>query len=216
MVGDSVILLLTVNGNTGSSVTLDVALIESGLFYVNQGAYGRPAGDIWNNVFRKMLPGPNGTPAFTLSGTRQFRMAFDTVGTGWHLNNMQAVAFVQNVPATQGTGAEADVQALAVLNFGTAGVVTHMIHQDFSFGVASPNPFIGSTNLSLFLGRSGDVVVDIMDLLGRKVATPINQYMGAGQSTFRIVGENLGPGIYQARLYFDGVFTATTKIMSVR
>jgi Zn-dependent metalloprotease/subtilisin-like proprotein convertase family protein len=68
-----------------------------------------------------------------------------------------------------------------------------------------PNPFNPSTNLSFFLPQAGIAKLEIFDLLGRRVATPIDGLMSAGEHL--VVwdgragnGERVSSGIYFAKL----------------
>lgn len=68
-----------------------------------------------------------------------------------------------------------------------------------------PNPFNPSTNLSFYLPQAGNAKLEIFDLLGRRVATPIDGFMAAGNHIIDWDGRNaegyrVSSGIYFARL----------------
>jgi hypothetical protein len=203
--------------SSGQAVRLNVALIESGISYNNTDLFGNPNNvPIWDNVFRQMLPADAGSAPFTLSGSQDFTVMIDTTGHGWNLANMKAIAFLQQDISSLPTDA-APVLGLGVLDLSTLGIsATKPNYTGASFGIPSPNPFTSLVNLPFEISHPGDVRIELLDILGRTVASTPIRFVGEGQSTFSIVGENLGPGIYEARLFFDGVFTATTKVVSVR
>jgi serine protease len=63
-----------------------------------------------------------------------------------------------------------------------------------------PNPFNSSTKISYELSRTGEVTIDIFDILGRKVGTLINQVQPAGKYNLIWNASGLPSGIYFARL----------------
>ncbi len=87
---------------------------------------------------------------------------------------------------------------------------------------AYPNPFRENVNLSVTLpeGRSDGVTVrvDVYDILGRRVATPISsREIGDSQSLSlgSSVTQSLGSGVYFFRVWNED-FAATTKAVRVR
>jgi immune inhibitor A len=63
-----------------------------------------------------------------------------------------------------------------------------------------PNPFNPTTTISYALAKAGDVRLDIYDILGRLVATPIKTYQQAGQHRFVWTASGLASGMYLYRL----------------
>lgn len=68
----------------------------------------------------------------------------------------------------------------------------------------SPNPFRGSATLHVALDRAGPVSLVIYDVLGRQVATLINEELAAGTHTIRWGAKALPAGSYVARLESGG------------
>jgi hypothetical protein len=86
--------------------------------------------------------------------------------------------------------------------------------------VAAPNPFNPRTTLGFALGRGGDVQLEVLDLMGRRVAQLVAEPLAAGRHEVTWDGRDragrpLPSGTYLARLQTpDGV--ATGKLVLAR
>jgi hypothetical protein len=82
----------------------------------------------------------------------------------------------------------------------------------FYLGQNYPNPFNPSTNIKYSIPADGNVSLKVYDLLGKEVATLVNEPQQAG--TFDVVfdGANLASGVYYYQL-ITGELTATKKLM---
>ncbi|MHB8579260.1 MAG: alpha-amylase family glycosyl hydrolase [Ignavibacteriaceae bacterium] len=74
----------------------------------------------------------------------------------------------------------------------------------FQLGQNYPNPFNPSTTINFSLPFSGFVSLKVFDLLGRKVATLVNENKSAGNYTVQFNGLNFASGIYFYRIEFGG------------
>ncbi|MFY0685451.1 MAG: T9SS type A sorting domain-containing protein, partial [Balneola sp.] len=64
-----------------------------------------------------------------------------------------------------------------------------------------PNPFNPSTSIAFGLPASGNVTLEVFDLLGRKVATLLhNENRTAGRHTINFDASSLSSGMYIYRL----------------
>lgn len=63
-----------------------------------------------------------------------------------------------------------------------------------------PNPFNPSTNIQYGLPQKTHVMLEVYDLIGRKVAQLVNKSQGAGQYTVRFEADDLPSGLYIYRL----------------
>lgn len=63
-----------------------------------------------------------------------------------------------------------------------------------------PNPFNPTTQISYELPKQSDVRLEVYDLVGRQVATLVNQTMEAGSHTVNFNAGNLSSGVYIYRL----------------
>jgi len=87
--------------------------------------------------------------------------------------------------------------------------------QGYALGQNYPNPFNPTTVINYQLPVSGNVSLKIYDMLGRNVATLINQRQEAGRYAVQFNGVGLASGVYFYRLD-AGAFSETKKMMLVK
>lgn len=80
---------------------------------------------------------------------------------------------------------------------------------------AYPNPFNAQTTIAFDLPESGDVSLKLFDLLGREVATLLNERMNAGTHTINYSASELPSGVYFAALEANGS-QATQKLLLLK
>jgi len=82
----------------------------------------------------------------------------------------------------------------------------------FVLGQNYPNPFNPSTKIQYSIPNDGNVSLKVYDILGKEVATLVNEYQQAG--TFDVVfdGANLASGVYYYQLT-SGELSDTKKLM---
>lgn len=73
------------------------------------------------------------------------------------------------------------------------GPVEFKLHNNY------PNPFNPSTNITYDVAKTGMVKLEVYDLLGRKVASLVNEVKAVGSYTLTFDASNLSSGIYFAR-----------------
>ena len=78
-----------------------------------------------------------------------------------------------------------------------------------------PNPFNPSTTISYQLAESGKVTLKIYDILGKIVATLINEYKAAGKYKTEFNTTNLTSGVYFYQLKANG-FIETKKMVFLK
>jgi phosphatidylserine/phosphatidylglycerophosphate/cardiolipin synthase-like enzyme len=78
-----------------------------------------------------------------------------------------------------------------------------------------PNPFNPTTNFELRIARQGFVSVKVFDLLGREVATLVNENKSAGVYTITWNASKLASGVYLYKMQASGV-VQTRKMLLVR
>jgi hypothetical protein len=67
-----------------------------------------------------------------------------------------------------------------------------------------PNPFNPSTMIRFTLAQPGQTILRVFDVLGREVATLVNEKKAAGQHAVEWLPANLPSGVYYCRLEADG------------
>jgi hypothetical protein len=77
-----------------------------------------------------------------------------------------------------------------------------------------PNPFNQFTTISYTIPYQGKVILEVYDLLGRKMAEPINQIQAAGSYVIPVDLSNMLPGVYSATLRLSN--TEKTLIQSIK
>jgi len=74
------------------------------------------------------------------------------------------------------------------------------IPSEYSLSQNYPNPFNPSTTISFSVPQSGQVSLTIYDLLGRRVATLVNEELNAGNYKVKFDASQLSSGVYVYRL----------------
>ena len=85
----------------------------------------------------------------------------------------------------------------------------------FSLEQNYPNPFNPSTAIGYRLPANSDVVLRVIDLLGREVATLVNQFQRAGTYEVKFDGSNVPSGVYFCRIQ-AGNYSATKKLLLLK
>ncbi len=86
---------------------------------------------------------------------------------------------------------------------------------DYNLYQNYPNPFNPTTAIQFSLQKSGKTVLAVYDILGRKVATLLNQEMKSGAHVVNWNARNFASGIYFYRLQ-SGSFTQVKKMMLIK
>lgn len=93
--------------------------------------------------------------------------------------------------------------------------VSENVPQDFELIQNYPNPFNPSTNISFRLQASGVTSLKIFDLLGREVATLVNEELRPGSYEVKWDASGMPSGVYFYRLQ-AGEFVETKKLLLMR
>jgi len=88
-------------------------------------------------------------------------------------------------------------------------VETYRLEQNY------PNPFNPTTNITYVLPKTENVSLKVYDVLGREVATLVNEVKPAGAYTVPFNASNLASGVYFYKLQ-AGSFVQTKKMMLVK
>jgi endonuclease/exonuclease/phosphatase family metal-dependent hydrolase len=85
----------------------------------------------------------------------------------------------------------------------------------FALGQNYPNPFNPSTNIRYQVPQTGHVTIEVYDIVGRRVATLVNETRDAGFHVVAFDGSTLASGVYLYRMHV-GEFVQTMKLMLVK
>jgi hypothetical protein len=80
----------------------------------------------------------------------------------------------------------------------------------FSQVTLYPNPAANETNLSFSITKSTTVVIDVIDVTGRKIESLMNENVSAGTFTKTINTSALAEGVYYISIKADGVVSQRT------
>jgi hypothetical protein len=99
--------------------------------------------------------------------------------------------------------------------FTSIAPVSNELPEGYALRQNYPNPFNPSTQIRFDLPAAGFVSLKVYDLLGREVATLVNQELNAGTYEVPFSGENLPSGTYIATMQ-SGSFRATSKMLLMK
>jgi len=101
-------------------------------------------------------------------------------------------------------------------NHGVVGVSRKQLKPvEFAIGQNYPNPFNPSTQISYTVGQQSFVTLKIYDILGREVATLVNEVKPAGTHLLTWNAAKLGSGVYFYKMQ-AGSFSATKKMLLIK
>ena len=86
---------------------------------------------------------------------------------------------------------------------------------EFALGQNFPNPFNPSTTISWQLAAGSDATLKIYDILGREVATLVDEYKPEGSYEVNFKAANLSSGVYLYKLQ-AGDFISTKKMILLK
>ncbi|MDQ3022607.1 MAG: SBBP repeat-containing protein [Bacteroidota bacterium] len=89
------------------------------------------------------------------------------------------------------------------------------IPSEFNLEQNYPNPFNPSTNISYQLPASSFISLKVFDILGKEVATLVNQKQNAGSYSVSFDGSNLSNGIYFYKIEADN-FIETKRMILIK
>jgi hypothetical protein len=188
----------------GSNVPTGAAVIH---FVVTESINyaGRNGVSDHKNVMRKMITGPTGETIST-SGNRVVSKSFQLNGS-WNPDKIEIVVFIQNSNSRE-------IYQSASISYGSL-IPTSISNEsstpvEFSLEQNYPNPFNPSTTINYSIpdvetghapshqnnGGSLPVTLIVYDILGREVATLVNEYMAAGNYSAVFNADALSSGIY--------------------
>jgi N-acetylneuraminic acid mutarotase len=93
--------------------------------------------------------------------------------------------------------------------------VNNTVPETYSLSQNYPNPFNPSTNIKFAVPQAGNVKMVIFDVMGREVATLVNEFRPAGNYAVDFNASALSSGVYFYRIN-AGNFTDTKKMILIK
>jgi len=170
---------------------------------------------------RGMYPDANGTPITITQGQTIDLQRTLTLQPAWIPGNCKVIVFVQNNTDKKVQNAE----VIGVDMLTGAGEPSSGIPEAFTLEQNYPNPFNGETRIGYRIsppresgGRlehEGWVTLKVYDMLGREVATLVNELQEPGDHSTLFDASSLPSGVYLYRLQ-AGTRQATKAMMLLR
>ena len=99
------------------------------------------------------------------------------------------------------------------------GNINNKIPDNFTLKQNYPNPFNPTTKIGYEIPKASFVEIQVFDIIGRRIATPVKAQMEAGKYEFSFDGGNITSGIYYYKITASnssGVYTNTKKMVLVK
>jgi hypothetical protein len=93
--------------------------------------------------------------------------------------------------------------------------ISESVPSAFAIGQNYPNPFSSTTTIPFDVKAASHVTVEVFDLMGRRVATLLNQPMGPGSYETTFDAGSLSAGMYLFRVQ-TGTQAETGRMLLVR
>jgi len=88
--------------------------------------------------------------------------------------------------------------------------------KEFGLSQNYPNPFNPSTTISYALPKASDVSIDVFNILGKRVASLVNQRKSAGNYSAQFQASNLSSGVYFYTLRVNGKVLKSQKMLLIK
>jgi len=138
--------------------------------------------------------------------------------TSWTIFNLPEGTYYWSVQAIDNSFASSQFSPEQTFNItvtSEGNLSTGIIPSEFALKQNYPNPFNPVTNLEFGISDLGFVSLKVYDLIGKEVATLVNEKLNPGKYKVEFDGSGLPSGIYYYRLNV-GEFMDTKRMMLVK
>lgn len=144
---------------------------------------GMPPQQTTNFTVRKLIPG-------------NYRVIIYNTNTGDELQNFNQTVGSDSTLTLNSVTINPDV-AFSIVNTDLVSVEDKReIPTQFEVFQNYPNPFNNQTKITFNLPQSGDVTIEIFDLLGSRIKYDELRNLSAGRNTYNLKADNLSSGVY--------------------
>jgi len=198
---------LTRTGNISENDLVIHFVVVEDLFFD-----GRNSISNHKHVMRIMLPTPDGQSfAINLNEIKNISQTINLDPT-WDADSLSVVVFVQSVSSkTVYQSATIRYNELTITDSENENIspAEFVLHQNY------PNPFNPSTTISWQSPVGSHQTLKVYDLMGREVATLVDEYKPAGSYEINFDASSLPSGIY-FYILTSGEFSATKKLVLLK
>jgi hypothetical protein len=194
----------------GTDLVIHFVVIEN-IFY-----QGRNGISLHKNTMRKMITSPTGE-SFTTNAneTKEVQKSF-SLSDDWIPDSLGVVVFIQS-------NSTKEVYQSAYISYSELELtdvdISTEIPSGYSIEQNYPNPFNPSTRITYSISRSEFVSIKVYNVLGKEVATLVNEIKPSGKHIVDFNTESL-PGGLTAGVYFykleTGNFVSTRKMILLK
>jgi hypothetical protein len=93
--------------------------------------------------------------------------------------------------------------------------ISNIVPSSYSLQQNYPNPFNPATNIRYQIANNSFVVLRVYDILGKEIATLVNDKLSAGTYEVKFDGSNLPSGIYFYKLETEN-FKEIKRMMMIK
>lgn len=215
---------ITLQGSVnGSNVTVMASVKQTGnvssgnlvvhfIAVENVNYSGRNGITFHKNVMRKMFPSASGR-SFSISLNQTVQLdEVTTINPIWNLDQLGYLVFVQDAQTKSVYQSEyVTYNTLLTTSIDNDGEIP----TEFSLAQNFPNPFNPNTKISWQSPIAGHQTLKVYNLLGKEVATLVNEFREAGKFEITFDSGNLASGVYFYKLQ-SGSFVETKKMILLK
>lgn len=174
---------------------------------------GRNGISLHKNVMRKMFPDASGKSfSISLNQTVQVDVSTSINGEIWNLNELGYLVFIQDAQ----TKTVHQSEYMTYDQIVTTDVKTEATRpSNYSISQNFPNPFNPSTTIKYTLPEATNVNIKIFNVIGKEIASLVNEEKQAGNHQSEFNASNLPNGVYFYRI-IAGKFSETKKMILLK
>jgi hypothetical protein len=87
------------------------------------------------------------------------------------------------------------------------------VANEFELGEAYPNPFNNTCIISFSISNSARARIEILNILGQVVATPLDKEVSAGTQSVKFSADDLSSGVYFYQVSYNGISKAKKLVL---
>ena len=117
---------------------------------------------------------------------------------------------------SEGNGTGMDIATIKYSNPSGINNITNETPVEYKLFQNYPNPFNSMTNVKWQMSKVGNAKIVVFDILGKEIATLVNEKLKQGTYNVKFDGSKLSTGIYFYRLITDGTIIDIKKLILLK